>query len=476
VTESGPSKGIVLAAIIVAAVVLAAFAYFRPGYFYSQTYLGGLLLLEVLAAAVAMYRRVFFPFVVLSFLLAGVDLPLSSIWTVARWPVLGAGAAVGSLIVLKQRGHRFGMFHVVAFLAVLAALASAAVSRFTNLSSLKVLSLFLLFLYGATGARLAVSGRENRFFSGLLLGCEILVAAIGASYLLGVEILGNPNSLGAVMSVAVAPILLWGTLLPQEQFTRRRRLFFYGIAMYLVFASHARAAMLSAFLSCGLLCLALRRYRMLGQGVVILAIVAASSAIIQPEEFSKTVSAITASVVYKGKDPAAGMLASRSSPWQETIDSIRDHFWFGTGFGTSDTGQDATEDVGKFSSTSAASTEHGSSYLAIASWVGMMGVLPFFLLVAALLGKIVQTVVWMVKTGEPAHPAVPLAMVTLAGIIHATFEDWMFAPGYYLCVFFWSMAFILVDQAKSLTLSDLLWAFSWRVRARQEWQELAPTR
>jgi hypothetical protein len=30
-------------------------------------------------------------------------------------------------------------------------------------------------------------------------------------------------------------------------------------------------------------------------------------------------------------------------------------------------------------------------------------------------------------------------------LVHAAFEDWLFAVGYYLCVFFWSLAFIMVD-------------------------------
>jgi hypothetical protein len=51
----------------------------------------------------------------------------------------------------------------------------------------------------------------------------------------------------------------------------------------------------------------------------------------------------------------------------------------------------------------------------------------------------------MWKTGVAAHPAVPLSIVIVAGTIHASLEDWMFAGGNYLCVFFWSLAFILVD-------------------------------
>ena len=47
---------------------------------------------------------------------------------------------------------------------------------------------------------------------------------------------------------------------------------------------------------------------------------------------------------------------------------------------------------------------------------------------------------------NPAQAAVPLAMLMVAGLVHAGLEDWIFAPGYYLCVFYWAMAFIFVDR------------------------------
>ena len=146
-----------------AVLALGLVAYARPEYFTNPNYLGGLLLLECLAAAVWLYKRVFFPLVIVTFLLAGLDLQIGSIWTVARWLILGVGAVVGAVIMLKERHHRFGSFHALALFAVLAAVVSTAVSRYTLLSLSKVSSLFLLFLYGAAGARLAVSGRENRF-------------------------------------------------------------------------------------------------------------------------------------------------------------------------------------------------------------------------------------------------------------------------------------------------------------------------
>lgn len=447
-------KIIAIAAMAAGVLVLLSVAATRPEYFTSQTYLTGLLAAECLIAAVWLYKRAFFPVFIATFLLAGLDLPVASVGTIGRWLVLGLGALVGTIIMLKERRHRFNSFHALALFSVLAAMVSAAVSRYTLQSSMKVLSLFLLFLYSATGARLAVSGRENRFFLGLLTGCEIFVAVIAAFYLFGKEIMGNPNSLGAVMGVVAAPILLWGTLLKQEAFAHRRRVFFFAVAMYFTFSSQARAALLAATVSCGLLCLILRKYRLLAQGLGIIAIVAAFTAIVKPDEFSNTISWTTSAVVYKGKDPGEGIMSSRESPWQATGDAIRDHFWFGTGFGTSDNGAVDSRQLGKFASTSAISVEHGSGYLAIVSWVGVLGVLPFFLLVGTALWKVVQTVIWMFRTRDPAHAAVPLAIVVLAGLIHAGFEDWLFAPGYYLCAFFWSMAFMLVDQVPSLGQPD----------------------
>jgi len=36
-------------------------------------------------------------------------------------------------------------------------------------------------------------------------------------------------------------------------------------------------------------------------------------------------------------------------------------------------------------------------------------------------------------------------MVVISGLCHATFEDWLFAVGSYLCVYFWVFAFLLAD-------------------------------
>ena len=422
------------------------FAYTRPFFFTSPTLLGGLIVLECLLAAVIMYRRAFFPLVLLSFLFAGSGLGIGGGWTVARWVFLCTGALVGSFIMLKEHRHHFGLFHVLATFSVIAAMLSAAVSQYPFFAMLKAASLFLLFVYAGTGARLAVTGREGRFFAGLLRGSEIFVGGLALFYFAGDQVMGNPNSLGAVVAV-VAPILLWGTLLDENPFVRRRRLVLYALSMYLAFYSHSRAGMVAAFAACGLMCLALRKYKLLGRGIVVIIIAVTASAIINPEAFSKAVSDLTTDVVYKEKDTSLGLFQSRQSPWQGALDSINSHLWFGSGFGTTDNGLDASASLTAFQTSELATRENGSSYLTITTWVGVLGVVPFFFLLLVLLWRVLRTMLWMLNTGNPSHPAVPLAMVILAGLIHAAFEDWLFAPGYYVCVFFWSLAFILVDVA-----------------------------
>jgi O-antigen ligase len=472
VTDRSP-KIVYIPAAVLCSLGILYLAYSQPGYFTTETYLGGLLFLEFVAVAVWMYRRVFFPLIMMSFLLAGVDLPVGTLWTAARWFFLCLGALVGAVLMLKERNHRFGLFHIVAAFAALETLVSATVSQYPRVALLKALSFVLLFLYAATGARLAVTGRQNRFFTGLLTGCEVFVGGVATFYALGIEAMGNPNSLGAVMGVVGAPLLFWGVLLEETPFVHFRRLVLYGVCMYLTFQSHSRAGLAAALVSCGLLGLALRKYKMAVKAVGIVVILVAAGAIFQPEAVSNSLSYLTSSVVYKGNTEGS-LLASRQSPWQSAVDSIRDHFWFGTGLGTAENSNNPTGRGGMFSSSTDVAKEYGNSYLSIVAGTGVIGAVPFSLLLLLLLGKIFRTITWLLKTRNVCHPAVPLAMVMVAGLLHAGFEDWLFAPGYYVCVLFWSLAFILVDMAPS---SDPRFAFARRFRGMpQALVEAAPSR
>src|SRR6267378_3998604 len=235
------------AAIVLGLGLVLYLIYSHLQYFRDVSLLGGILLLQII-----------------TFVWAGMHVPLQGSWTGGRWVVLSAGAVVGYIVWTKNPRRPFGSLHLIAFFCVCAALVSATVSPFVQMASLKALSLFLLFLYCATGARLAVLGREDRFFRGLLWGSEIAVYATAICYVgLGQSIWGNPNSLGAAMSIGVFPVLLWGWLNSDRPAVRLRRLAALLLCTYLVQFSMARAAMVAVVLVTLVFCLCLHQYKLL---------------------------------------------------------------------------------------------------------------------------------------------------------------------------------------------------------------------
>jgi len=417
---------------------------FHPAYFSNSDDLDSLLFLQVLLAAIWRYRSRFFPLLLVAFLWAGTALPLSVAWTSGRWFILAAGALVGLVVYIGDQRHRFTAFHLVALFCVVAALVSAAVSAYSGTAFLKAMSLLLLFLYGSSGARLAVMGREANFFSRLLTGCEVLVYITAICYFgFQYEIYGNPNSLGAIMGVAVAPIMLWGVLMSERPATRWRRIFAFTLTLLLLFSSYARAGIAAAVVSCILLCVALRRYGLLLRGLAVALVLAAVVSSTVPLH-QRSSDSLTSVFVYKGRRDE-GILASRRSVWDDAVSAIQQHPWFGSGFGTSQTSSEIVQQSRSFDSLPQATREHGNSYLAITEWVGFAGDVPFFALVILVVANLLRALAQMRRTGDVFSPIIPLAGVLAAGLVHAAFEDWLFAVGYYLCVFFWTLAFIMVD-------------------------------
>jgi len=332
---------------------------------------------------------------------------------------------------------------MAALFCVASALVSAMVSVVPQFSLMKAFSLFLLFLYGALGGRLVLR-EPDRFFRGLLLACEISVYVSAFSYMaLGLEIWGNANSLGAVEGVIAAPLLLWGALVAPTKNLRVRRTAACLGALYLVYFSVTRAAMLAAGLAMLVLLLGMRRNKLILQGLIGVSCVLAISAIATPDRFDETRTSFVAGVIYKGHQ-TEGLLGSRLPPWQETVRVIQQNPYFGSGFGTSISGDKAFGEVGTFASTSV-KREHGSSYLAIVEWVGLLGIVPFALLILLVMQAIVRVYLFLRRTGNASHYSVPLMMIMIAGLTHAGFEDWLFAVGYYLTVLFWVLAFLLMD-------------------------------
>src|SRR4051794_14738978 len=131
--------------------------------------------------------------------------------------------------------------------------------------------------------------------------------------------------------------------------------------------------------------------------------------------------------------------------WEGGMDTISEKPFFGGGFGISISRDKPFVEGGKIRFTSFTNREHGSSYLAITEWVGLLGILPFMALIVLVAHSIVRVCIYLRRTGDAAHYSVPLMLVLVAGLLHAGFEDWLFAVGYYLTVLFWVFAFIIVD-------------------------------
>lgn len=445
--------------ILIGGAFLVLLVLFRsPGYFASPEALGALIAAQIIFAAVTRYRHSFFLVLMAVFLWAGMDLPFRMAWLQGRWFVLAIGALAGFAIYLKDRKHHFGTFHLAAFFCALSALVSALVSAYPEEALLKALSLLLLFLYGSAGARLAVpADHPERFFRGLVLVCEVVTyVSAGSYFLFHFEVFGNPNSLGAVMGMVAVPTLFWVVVAAQSVGERRRYGFALLLATVALLSSFSRASVAAAVLSCLLIGVMTRQFRLLVKGVAATVVIGVVVVALVPlpadaPRWNGTESILSV-FLYKGK-PDTSILQSRQAPWDETVAVIKGHPFFGSGFGTSLTRDDWSQLIPVHSHfDSRVVREHGSSYLAIVEWVGLLGVVPFYFL-ATLAAVNVRRVFSMIRrSGDAFSPAIPAAAIVAAGLVHAVFEDWLFAVGYYLCVFFWAMAFILVDVLHAATV------------------------
>lgn len=428
----------------------------RPGLFANTTYLGGILAFQIALVGLSHFEEAFFPLLMGIFLWSGSILPFSEAGNSLRWLFLGVGAFGGFVIWMKSpRSRHFGPFHLVALLCVLSTLVSAVVSEIPGTALLKVVSLFLLFMYASSGARVAIAGREHRFMNGLVLACEGLVYFSAVCYFaLGFGVFGNPNALGAIIGVVAIPIILWAALVAETRGLKQRRFFALALGGGLLYLANSRASTLAAAVVVLVFTVALRHQRLLLQCAFVSLFFLAVMAVINPSHIDEMFSSFTGRVIYKAGSTHPGAFGSRLSPWSETLSVINrstKNRLFGSGFGTSELG-DLRPDLEASSVYTKEGTnrEHGNSYLALAEYMGLLGAAPFLVLLFMLARVLVRTCGWMRRTGNPYHYCIPFTLVVIAGLTHAFFEDWLFAVGSYLCVFFWVSVFLLIDLAPDL--------------------------
>jgi O-antigen ligase len=437
-----------------ATVLVVGLLCLRPEYFSNTSGLAMLIGAETLFAAACNFRRAYFPLILICFLLAGSKTPFRFELLQGRWVVLAVGAVLGLAVFIKTHRQKFATLHLVALFCVLSGFVSAFVSAYPSESLLKVLSLFLLFLYGCAGARTAVGSDPVLFFRGLLRGSEVLLLATACCYLVfRWEVFGNPNSLGAVMAILVMPLLCWGYLAGRSRPERLRLGAELLCALILLLSSFARASIAAAFVSCLLICWSAKEFRLMIKGTALAVVLAIFVVLFVPHHTDAPTwdrkESISSLFIYKGKQHG-DVLQSRRTVWQKTWQVIREKPWFGSGFGTSQIDGDMTKlEYAQHHIDTWVVREHGNSYLAIIEWTGLLGVVPFLALVALVARNAGRTFRFVRRNCDLSSPALPAAAIAISGLVHATFEDWLFAVGYYVCVFFWCTVFILADVMPS---------------------------
>jgi O-antigen ligase len=254
-----------------------------------------------------------------------------------------------------------------------------------------------------------------------------------------------------VIGIVAVPILLWAALVAETRGLRQRRFFALALCGGLLYLANARASTLAAMVVVLVFTVALRHQRLLLQCAFVCLFFLTVMAVINPSRVDELVSSFTGRVIYKVGGTHPGVFGSRLSPWTETLSVVKQHPWFGSGFGTSALG-DLRPDFTSSSVYTEEGTnrEHGNSYLALAEYMGLFGAVPFLVLLFMLVRVLVRMYRWMRRTGNPYHYSIPFALVAIAGLVHACFEDWLFAVGSYLCVFFWVAVFALMDLLPKL--------------------------
>jgi len=393
-----------------------------------------------LAAALIWYRKLSLPVLVATFFWAGLQVPGSTVAETGRWAILGLAAAAGLLHWRgEQSGFRVGYLHFFAAATAATFMLSFDVSSNPGMTVLKAGSVALLFLYCSTGALVFVAGREKYFLRGITLACEALIYASAISYgVLRFPVFGNPNSLGAVMGVVAWPIMFWSCLTIRTRIGLYRNWSALIICGGLLFLSLARAGILAAAISSVLILFALRRKRLMLAWTLGGCLCAIAMPSFLPDQWQ----AMLNGVVYKSK-PGLDILQSRRPRWDQTIDEIRARPWLGSGFGAA---KDISEEWKGGVATRGLNRERGSSYLGLAAGVGLLGAVPAAFLLGLIVAR-VRTACRRVRLARlPLDASIPIAGVITAGLCHAGFEDWLFAPGYYLTVIFWIMVFVLASR------------------------------
>jgi O-antigen ligase len=426
------------------------------------------LLAGIGAGALVLYSLVIPPYfltVATVAVFVGAAIPIvnqEGVLTQLRWAMLFALAfALLLTSAVHGTGSRWHPTHVSLALFVVFAVISTSYSPNSLMTLLKTASFGCLVLaavlYGRLEARQGPGGQCQLFEP--LYWCAVVVAlgcilsrlhflpqyqeSFSTRYFQGP--FGNPNSLGAFVSL-LAPVLLLRIFDPLHKRVPER---YANVALSISFLlfllmSRSRAGIFGTTLACGWwLYFSYRKaFRAFLGGVVLCAVITWAY-------FPGYLQSLDEVYLKKG---GAYILESREDLWRASWNAAKDSPVIGVGFGAA---KGYSEDWELGFATGGASREKGSSYLALIEEVGGIG---FVLVMAPIAWGLVRAAnrLSRLRTRHPPPaefwPTLTLSACLVGGLGNAFSEAWLTAAGFFTTVIFW-MAFGLL--ASRLTGSSL---------------------
>jgi len=355
-----------------------------------------------------------------------------------RWAVILAGAAFlwfrTQKALRRSPARKPSIFVPLIFLYLAVAFSSVLVSVSPSLTFSK--SVAMLAAMGAAWMASHWLLAEYGSFSALHLARAWLVfllpvlAANVASFFLGVGqpylggaftgYSGNPNSLGAVVAFFF-PFLAAYFVDPRVKLTPRMQAL--GVLMFccgfMLIACRSRAAALAAFIGMMLMAAVHRRGRLpklavlCGTGAVLALLASPARLTSAAEEW-----------IYKGREEGS-VLDSRVQEWRLSQELFAQHPLLGAGFGVTSE-LEARWELGDFDAEQLRylRVERGSSFWAALSQVGLLGGIPLFLAVAAVL---IRSLSFAAAVRDPWLTAA--AASVWAAAAQSFFEGWIVSPG-----------------------------------------------
>lgn len=246
-------------------------------------------------------------------------------------------------------------------------------------------------------------------------------------------LVGNANMLGTLMAMAV-PAILWRIYCSPSPIVRRLWLILLVVAFVTLLRANSRAALLVTLVTgmAFILSLPLRRWVTLALTGVVFGLLAV---VLTPG----LLETVEHRYIYKGASRAEGILVTREMVWEQSYALALQGGWIGGGYGV--TIGDTSFEGGL--SAVGYGREKANSQFAIMEETGIVGLVLYFLLLAALFRRLYRAFRSLLRPHERVLLALTTGMLT-GLVIHMIFEAWWVAPGSSEFAYFWGLAGVAV--------------------------------